>query len=594
LKIGKQEIFINFVQSIITKTQIMNQLYKLSLAVVLGGFSLQANAQRYLTEVFTDAQITIQNDVQYGQNISIQNTILGALSNPPQQVAPDTLPLLMDVYMPALSADNVTERPLVVYASTGNFLPAGINGSPTGNRKDSSAVNMAKQFAKRGYVCAVVDYRLGWNPFSTDQIVRTGTILNAAYKGQQDTKAAVRYFRNDKATTNNYMIDPTRVVLFGEGTGGYVMMAHAFLDQPWKIGRLPGLGDNKFLRTEAPDSSVIDTNRVGNFDGTNDIPMNLIPFVLSGGDFLKVTGNVANNPGYSSEANIVINMGGALGDTSWLDAGQIPMIGIHAVRDPNAPYQIGDVIVPTTGDVVIPFASGAGFNLERANSYGNNSSFANRIYPDAITAAVEARYGQTIPFAGSTIAVGTGKGLLPFILPENATYSLNHGSPWQFWNSAQATANYPVTIAPGVTITTHQASAASNPAMATSNEVGRSTALTYIDTVQRYINPRIVCALNLAECDLFDGVGINELNSSNSMVSAFPNPSNGNVTIRSNVGSGQLNSIHMFDVTGRQVVAQSGLNTASYQINRNDLPSGIYLVQYVTENGRGTIKLIFE
>ena len=98
----------------------------------------------------------------------------------------------------------------------------------------------------------------------------------------------------------------------------------------------------------------------------------------------------------------------------------------------------------------------------------------------------------------------------------------------------------------------------------------------------------------MAECDLFDGVGINDLNSNNSMVSAFPNPSNGNVSIRSNVGSGQLNSIRMFDVTGRQVVAQSGLNTASYQINRNDLPSGIYLVQYVTEKGRGTIKLIFE
>jgi hypothetical protein len=572
----------------------MNKLYKLSLAVVLGGISLQANAQRYLTQVFTDAQITIQNDVQYGENLSIQNTILGSLANPPQQIPPSILPLIMDVYYPSIAADNAAERPLVVYAPTGNFLPAGINGSPTGSRKDSSAVNMAKQFAKRGYVCAVVDYRLGWNPFSTNQIVRTGTILNAAYKGQQDTKAAVRFFRNDRATTNTYKIDPTRVVLCGEGTGGYVVMAHAFLDQPWKIGRLPGLGDDKFLRTIVPpDSSVIDTARIGNYDGTNAIDVNLGPFASSG-DFLKITGNVANNSSYSSEANMVINMGGALGDTSWLDAGQIPMIGIHAVRDPNAPYQIGDVIVPTTGDLVIPFASGAGFNLEKANSYGNNSSFATRIYPDPITAAVESHYGQSIPFAGSTINIGTGKGLLPFILPENATYSLNHGSPWQFWNSGQATANYPVTIAPGVTITTHQASAASNPSMATSNEVGRSTGLTYIDTIQQYINPRIVCALNLAECDLFDAQSINDVNSTSALVNAYPNPSNGDVTIRSIIGAGQLNSINMFDLTGRQVLAQSGLNTSSYQINRNDLPSGIYLVQVVTEKGRGTIKLILE
>jgi hypothetical protein len=54
---------------------------------------------------------------------------------------------------------------------------------------------MAMQFAKRGYVCAIVEYRKGWNPVSPDQLVRTGTILNAAYKGQQDTKAAVRFFR---------------------------------------------------------------------------------------------------------------------------------------------------------------------------------------------------------------------------------------------------------------------------------------------------------------------------------------------------------------------------------------------------------------
>ncbi len=570
----------------------MNKLYKLSLALVMGGFSFQANAQRYLTEVFTDAQITIQNDVQYGENLSIQNTVLGALATPPQNIAPSILPLLMDVYYPTIAGDNITERPLVIYAPTGNFLPAGINGSPTGSRKDSSCVNMAKQFAKRGYVCAVVDYRLGWNPFSTDQIIRTGTILNAAYKGQQDTKAAVRFFRNDRATTNTFKIDPTRVVLFGEGTGGYVVMAHAFLDQPWKIGRLPGLGDDKFLRTQAPDSSVIDTTRIGNFDGTNDITVNLIPFATSG-NFLKITGNVANNPGYSSDANIVINMGGALGDTSWLDDGQIPMIGIHAVRDPNAPYQIGDVIVPTTGDLVIPFASGAGFNIEKANAYGNNASFSTRIYPDAITAAVESHYGQSIPFASSTINIGTGKGLLPFILPEASIYPYNNGSPWQFWNSGQATANYPVVVG-GNTITTHQASAASNPAMATSNEVGRTSGLTYIDTVQRYINPRIVCALNLAECNLFDAEGIHEINASNNLVSAYPNPSNGTVMIRSIVGAGQLNSLAMFDLTGRQVLVESGLKTSTYQINRNDLPSGIYLLQVVTEKGRGTIKLIFE
>ncbi len=568
----------------------MNRLYKISFALFLGGISLQANAQRYLNEVFTSNQITIQTDVQYGQNISIEPTVIASFLG--QQALPDTLPLYMDVYYPSTSVDTETDRPLVVYATTGNFLPPGFNGSPTGVRKDSSAVNMAMQFAKRGYVCAIVDYRRGWNPLSTDILVRTGTILNAAYKGQQDTKAAVRYFRADRATTNNFKIDANRVVLVGEGTGGYVMMAHAFLDKPWKIARLPGLGDNKFLASENPDVSMIDTNRIGNFDGTNSIPFDLVPF-LTTGDFSKITGNIANNPQYSSDANIVINMGGALGDTSWLDAGQIPMIGIHAVRDPNAPYFLGNVIVPTTGDVVIPWACGAGYNLPQANAYGNNVSFATQPYNDAITAAVESHYGQAISFdsqfPGSTINVGTGKGLLPFILPENPIYPYNHGSPWQYWNSTQQSAQFPVTVN-GTQITSHQASAASNPAMATSNELGRSTGLTYIDTIQRYINPRIVCALGLAACA---EVGMQDV--ANAVkVSVFPNPANTQVTIRSNNESGQIKSVRMFDVTGREVLYTSNLNTAAYQINRNDLIAGIYLVQVQTEKGRSSIKVIFE
>ena len=130
--------------------------------------------------------------------------------------------------------------------------------------------------------------------------------------------------------------------------------------------------------------------------------------------------------------------------------------------------------------------------------------------------------------------------------------------------------------------------------MATSNEVGRSTALTYIDTIQAYINPRMVCALNLAECALFDAESISDVASAATLVTAFPNPSTGDVTIRTKAGAGQLNAIRMFDITGREILAQSGLNTATYQINSQDLPSGIYLVQVTTEKGRGTVKLILE
>ncbi len=570
----------------------MKKVYNLLAAGMLVCLGGQLHAQRYLTEVFTDDQIVITTNVVYGQNISVEATVISAMQGQPP-VAPDTIELKMDVYQPINEIDTVEARPLIIYLPTGNFLPPVINGSPNGNRKDSSAVNFARQLAKRGYVCAVVDYRKGWNPVSQNQIVRTGTILNAAYKGQQDSKTAVRYFRDDNAHANEYKIDPNKVVLLGEGTGVYVAMAHAFLDAPWKIGRLPGLGDDKFLRTSNPDTSVVDTNRVGNFDGTNSITMNLMDFALSGGDLMKVKGNVGNYPDQPSNVQLVINLGGALGDSSWLDPGQIPLIGIQAVRDPNAPYQIGDVIVPTTGDIVIPFASGAGHNVKQATDYGNNDSFANKVYTDPVTVAAESRYNQEIPFAPGTINTGSGKGLLPFILTEASPRPYNHGGPWQFWSSTQPTAMANV---PGSNpaITTHQASSASNPFMAQSDAVGREKALLYIDSIQQFIHPRIVCALGLEECALFGNVGIakNVVNTSN--LTVYPNPANQTVYVKLKGKSDAITATSLFNITGAQISKNIEVQGQQIKIEKGDLPSGIYLVRIQTKSAEYTARIIFE
>jgi hypothetical protein len=569
----------------------MKNAFRMIAAGLITCWSGQLNAQRYLTEIFTDEQVSVQDNVVYGQNISVELTVLSALSGG-SPVPPDTATLRMDIYEPNQDADVLAERPLVIYLPTGNFLPPVANGSPNGSRKDSSAVNFAKQLAKRGYVCAVVDYRKGWNPVSPNQIVRTGTILNAAYKGQQDSKTAVRFFRNDRAGTNAYKIDPNRIVLLGEGTGGYVAMAHAFLDAPWKIARLPGLGDDKFLRTQNPDTSVVDTSRVGNFDATDDIPLDLSAFAASG-DLLKVKGNVANYPNQASNVQLVINMGGALGDTSWIDRGQIPMIGIQAVRDPYAPYQIGDVIVPTTGNIVIPFASGAGFNVKKASEFDNNESFANKIYTDAVTLAAESRLNQEIPFAASTINTGSGKGLLPFILTEATPVFFNHGSPWQFWSSTQPTALAPV---PGSNppITTHQASASSNPFMAQSDAVGREKALLYIDSIQQFIHPRIVCALDLEECNLFGTIGFQKVDRSSRNLEVFPNPANQSVFIRLKGKQENILRTELYNLTGSLISHHAENQGQIVRIDKGTMPAGIYLARIITANSEYTARIIFE
>lgn len=573
----------------------MKKNYNLTIILGLLLWFSNANAQRYLTEVFTDSQIEITSNVVYGSNLSIQPTIVAAFTGQPPQ-PPAVLDLVMDVYQPIQSADTLDERPLIIYLPTGNFLPPVFNGAPTGTRVDSSVVNFAKQLAKRGYVCAVASYRLGWNPIAPDPVVRTGTILNAAYKGMQDSKAAVRFFRNDRATVNVYKIDPTRVALIGEGTGGYVALAHAYLNRGAKIGLLPSPGLDKFLDDNG--NSVVDTNRVGRLDGTDEIPVDLTDFAVSNGNLLLVKGNIANNPGFPSNVNGVINLGGALGDPSWLEAGQIPLIGVHAVRDPNAPYNIGDVIVPTTGNIVIPFASGSGENVFNANQYGNNAVFANKLYNDPITLAVESRYNQSISFLPGTIETRSGKGLMPLILPEAGQRPFNHGSPWQFWNSNQPTAQAPSSIPnPDTTagappfLSIHQVSSLSNPAMAAGNTQGRNAALTYIDSIQQYIHPRLVCVLGLAECNLFEGVGTNDLNISN-LVQVFPNPSFDNVTVRVKDENNRILHVQMFDLAGRTVLNRANLNANSYTIEREGMKAGIYFVRIETANGMLTQKLI--
>src|SRR6185369_3696679 len=96
---------------------------------------------------------------------------------------------------------------------------------------DSSVVEMCKQFALRGYVVASIDYRLGWNPIATEQAIRTGTFVQAVYRGLQDAKTCVRYFRMNAATQGNtYKIDTSRIVVGGDGSAGFIATAYATLN----------------------------------------------------------------------------------------------------------------------------------------------------------------------------------------------------------------------------------------------------------------------------------------------------------------------------------------------------------------------------
>ena len=184
----------------------MKHIFTLSFLFVVFGLHAQ---ERYLDEVFDE--VTITEDVEYASNI----TVITAL----QGLPPMAMSQFMDVYEPA--GDTLDSRPLVLVFHTGNFLPQYVNGSALGTRKDSSIVELCNRFARMGYVTASVDYRLGWNPLAGTQVERTYQLINAAYRGVQDARTAVRYFRMNAAEMDNeFGIDPEKIAMFGDGTAG--------------------------------------------------------------------------------------------------------------------------------------------------------------------------------------------------------------------------------------------------------------------------------------------------------------------------------------------------------------------------------------
>ena len=147
------------------------------------------------------------------------------------------------------------------------------------------------------------------------------------------------------ATTqgNLYRIDTSKIIVAGQGSGGYEALASATLHDPAQI-RLPKFTASSDDSTYGfiADSPYVNLSTMGDFNG------------LGGNAAL----NYSNWPGYSSAVKLAINMGGALGDSSWLVPGNVPMICFHSMNDPFAPYGDGPVIVPVTGQFVV-FVSGS-------------------------------------------------------------------------------------------------------------------------------------------------------------------------------------------------------------------------------------------
>jgi len=530
-----------------------------------------SNAQeRYLDEVFDDVQIT--SNVVYGVNATV--ILVPSVGEAVPQ------PLTMDIYEPM--GDTETSRPVVLVFHTGNFLPNVTNGAIAGTKEDNASIEICTQLAKRGYVAASVTYRGGWNPLADSQPIRVLGLIQAAYRGIQDGRTAIRYMRVTAADDNPYGIDDSKIAVWGNGTGGYLTLGLATLDKYEEITSTTN-GPAKFILDlngdGIPETPMVVEAYHGDVEGKN---LTIAPdgaFGLPAGD----TTNYPNHVDFSSDISLCINIGGALADISWIDSITSPIITVQSAFDIFAPYGDAVLIVPNTGDPVVQVQGGSIFQpvLHEA---GVNTIWDDFIFDDAITQ--EARDNSV------TAGHPYYEGLFPWVMPANSN-GLDEGVVVNWWDPNALSPPIPPNFPNGVPWnmlphpsggTFHDQGLLLNEGM--SAEKSRAN----IDKIMSYVMPRTCVALRLPCADLF--TGIKDINLDPSIMTIAPNPASTSINI-SALGE-NIETIAIFAMDGKLMMKESNVNSESITIQRNNLPTGIYFVKAFFEKGVATQKVVFE
>ncbi len=213
----------------------------------------QPCGNRYLDSTFSSSSIyTIMYDVKPN-----------FLGSPTQ--------LFADIYSPV--GDTATKRAAIIHLHGGGFV--------TGTRDMLNIPYMCDKLAKKGYVIASIDYRIGRSDTTNHSLGQ------AHLRANQDLNSFIRFAKH-YATV--YNIDTNKIFVQGSSAGGGISLANAFLDE-----------------NELP--AYIDTTGIGPLHGTG----NLYP--------------------YSNSKKAIFNLWGAITDTTWIESGNIPVGTLQSIYD---------------------------------------------------------------------------------------------------------------------------------------------------------------------------------------------------------------------------------------------------------------------
>lgn len=91
-------------------------------------------------------------------------------------------------------------------------------------------------------------------------------------------------------------------------------------------------------------------------------------------------------------------------------------------------------------------------------------------------------------------------------------------------------------------------------------------------------------------------LGVNAVTMAGGTINVYPNPSNGQFTLRSSVGSGQC-SVEVYNMLGEKVYSNYQITKLSnYQIDLSSQPNGVYLYKVISDSGNlaGQGKLVIQ
>lgn len=185
------------------------------------------------------------------------------------------LPLKLRLDLYLPKDDTLAHRPLVMLIHEGGFF--------FGSREDSAITRWCRYFASLGYVAASIDYRLGFFPSVND-------IDRAGYRAVQDAHAALRFLVDSQEL---YGIDTSMMFVGGCSAGAITALNLVYLNN-----------DNR-------PASTLD---LGN---------------------IETSGNDLTNH-FSIKG--VVNMWGALFDTSAMSGHHEPILAFHGDKDEVVPY----------------------------------------------------------------------------------------------------------------------------------------------------------------------------------------------------------------------------------------------------------------